>query len=125
MLKYKIKPNNILGHSDIAPVRKKDPGEKFPWQLLALKKIGVWYSISESILNKNRLKKIDAKSEKYFFKNLSKIGYSLSPVQNITKKKFFFALVKSFQRRYRQQLVNGKVDMECFLISENLAKKLN
>ena len=90
-----------------------------------MKKIGVWYSISESILNKNRLKKIDTKSEKYFFKNLSKIGYSLSPVQNITKKKFFFALVKSFQRRYRQQLVNGKVDMECFLISENLAKKLN
>ena len=125
ILKYKIKPNNILGHSDIAPVRKKDPGEKFPWQLLALKKIGVWYSISESILNKNRLKKIDTKSEKYFFKNLSKIGYSLTPVQNITKKKFFFALVKSFQRRYRQQLVNGKVDMECFLISENLAKKLN
>ena len=30
ILKYKIKPNNILGHSDIAPVRKKDPGEKFP-----------------------------------------------------------------------------------------------
>ena len=37
--KYKIKNKNILGHSDIAPLRKKDPGEKFPWQSLFKKKL--------------------------------------------------------------------------------------
>ncbi len=36
--KYKINKQNILGHSDIAPLRKKDPGEKFPWKYLAKKK---------------------------------------------------------------------------------------
>ena len=39
--KYKIKKDNVLGHSDISPSRKKDPGEKFPWEMLAKKKISL------------------------------------------------------------------------------------
>ena len=39
MKKYKIKKKNVLGHSDISPDRKKDPGEKFPWKKLAKKKM--------------------------------------------------------------------------------------
>ena len=40
--KYKIKKRNIIGHSDISPSRKMDPGEKFPWRELAISKIGNW-----------------------------------------------------------------------------------
>ena len=43
--KYKIKKNNILGHSDIAPDRKMDPGEKFPWELLFKNKIFFIYTL--------------------------------------------------------------------------------
>ena len=46
--KYNIKKKNILGHSDIAPNRKKDPGEKFPWKYLAKNKISFWHSLSDS-----------------------------------------------------------------------------
>ena len=123
--KYKIKSSNILGHSDIAPTRKKDPGEKFPWRLLAQKKIGVWHSIPKITLKKNRLKLVDSKLEKYFFKKLKKIGYVFNNSEILSKKNFFNLIVKAFQRRYRQEVINGKVDKECVLISENLAKKLN
>jgi len=115
--KYKIKSFNVLGHSDIAPFRKKDPGEKFPWKHLAKLGVGKWHSLSNKILKKNRMKKIDVKEEKKFFKSLFKIGYS----KKVLNKK---TLVSTFQRRYRQELINGKIDQECLLISQNLAKKL-
>ena len=82
-LKYKINSKNILGHSDIAPSRKKDPGEKFPWQFFAKKKIGIWHSLSKKNLKKNRLKNIDSKIEKLFFKNISKIGYKFNNPTNL------------------------------------------
>ena len=116
--KYKIKTSNVLGHSDIAPFRKKDPGEKFPWKHLAKLGVGKWHSLSNKILKKNRMKKININEEKNFFKFLFKIGYS----KKVLNKK---TLVKAFQRRFRQELINGKIDQECLLISENLAKKLN
>ena len=125
MIKFKIKSENVLGHSDIAPTRKKDPGEKFPWQFLAKKKIAIWHSLSEKRLKKNRLKLIEKKTEKKFLNNLSKIGYSFKKPINLKKKIFHLKLIKAFQRRYRQQLINGKIDKECFLISENIVKKLS
>lgn len=44
-MKYKIRPENILGHSDIAPSRKPDPGACFPWNRLRQYNFGVWYSL--------------------------------------------------------------------------------
>jgi len=123
--KYKIKSKNILGHSDIAPGRKKDPGEKFPWQFLSNHKIGIWHNLSDLVLRENRLKKINTKSEKTFYNNLSKIGYSIKKPKYIKKDKYLNFLTKTFQRRFRQELINGIIDQECFLISQNLAKKLS
>jgi N-acetylmuramoyl-L-alanine amidase len=40
--KYIIKTENFLGHSDIAPLRKLDPGEKFPWKKLSKYNLGYW-----------------------------------------------------------------------------------
>ena len=113
--KYKIQSSNVLGHSDIAPFRKKDPGEKFPWQYLAKFGLGKWHSLSDKNLKEKRMKKINIMEEKIFYKNLFKIGY---PKKVLNKK----TLVKAFQRKYRQNLINGKIDLECLLLSKNLAK---
>ena len=122
--KYNINYKNILGHSDIAPIRKKDPGEKFPWSILAKNKIGAWHSLPNLILKKNRLIKTDNQTNNYFIKNLKKIGYTFKNSKSLKKNIFIKLLIKAFQRRYRQNLVNGKIDKECVLIIENLLKKL-
>ena len=113
--KYNIKKYNILGHSDIAPLRKKDPGEKFPWKLLAHKNIGLWHKIDSKKCarlrgNKNKLDKV------IFFKKLNRFGYSTKNLSYLELKK----IVKSFQRRFRPQLVNGKIDNECVEILKSL-----
>ena len=123
--KYNINPKNILGHSDIAPDRKKDPGEKFPWKYLAKNKVSLWHSLSDKVLKKNRLLKISKIEEEYFLSNLFKIGYSKNSLKKLDKKKYLVIIIKTFQRRYRQELINGKIDRECLLISQNLLKRFH
>ena len=123
--KYRINQNNILGHSDIAPNRKKDPGEKFPWKYFAKLGIGKWHSLSNQILIKKRRKKINLTDKKKFFNNLSKIGYSIKSPTKLKKDQFLNLITCAFQRRFRQELINGKIDHECLIISQNLVKKFN
>ena len=60
-----------------------------------------------------------------FFNNLSKIGYIINKTENSKNRKFNNYIVKAFQRRFRQELVNGKLDKECLIISNNLVKKFS
>jgi N-acetylmuramoyl-L-alanine amidase len=123
--KHRIDEKNILGHSDIALDRKKDPGEKFPWEYLAKFKIGKWHSIPKQTLLKIREKKTTTLDKKNFFLNLLKIGYSKKNLNRIKKNKYLTLKIIAFQRRFRQELINGKIDKECLIISQNLAKKLS
>ena len=120
--KYKINPKNILGHSDIAVLRKKDPGEKFPWEYLSKNRIGIWHTLNKQDLIKNRKLKISKIEENNFFNNLFKVGYSKKYTKDISKNKYLRELAKTFQRRFRQELVDGKIDQECLIISKNLIK---
>ena len=117
---YKINPKNVLGHSDIAPDRKKDPGEKFPWKELSRFKVSQWHNLDEKILVRKRLILLNFAEESSFFKNLAKIGYLKISQKNHNSKKF--SLTKAFQRHFRQKLINGIPDQECLIISKNLLK---
>ena len=113
--KYKINNSNILGHSDIAPLRKQDPGEKFPWHKLHKNHLGIWYKN----LN-NYKKKINKKNkEKVFFENLYKIGYRFFNKNKRSKKDII--IVKAFQRRYLPNKITGIIDQKTLIISHFLA----
>ena len=118
--KYKIKKRNIVGHSDISPLRKIDPGEKFPWKELADKKIGIWHNCKAKDLIKFRQVRISNKFKSEFINNLKKIGYCF----NNKKKKSFSKTVEAFQRHYRKELINCIIDKECLIIAINILKKL-
>jgi len=118
--RYKIKKKNIVGHSDISPLRKIDPGEKFPWKELADKKIGIWHNCKTKDLIKFRQVRISNKFKSEFINNLKKIGYCF----NNKKKTNFLKTVEAFQRHYRKELINGIIDKECLIIAINILKKL-
>ncbi len=111
--KYRIKKQNILGHSDIAPLRKKDPGEKFPWKLLYKNKICLWHNLSEQRCKK--LRKIKLNDSKKFYKLLFKFGYKSTnkPYEKIK-------IYKNFQRRFRPQIISNIVDQESYEIIKSL-----
>jgi len=119
--RYGIKKKNVIGHSDIAPLRKIDPGEKFPWFYLSKKNIGIWHNCRKIFLKKLRRKRVYKKNEKKIFvKNLKKIGYCFSS----NKKLIFSKNLKAFQRHFRQELIDGVLDKECMFIAQNLTKKI-
>jgi len=116
--KFKIKSSNIVGHSDIAFDRKVDPGEKFPWKLLSKKKIGIWHQLHKEKLRKLRKKKITEIQQRHCLNFIKKIGYFVKKNNKQNKIKLF----KNFQRRFRQELINGILDKECLIIAEKLSK---
>ena len=111
--KYKIKEENVLGHSDIAPLRKKDPGEKFPWKLLHKNKISLWHNLNEKSCK--NLRKIKLNNNNNFYKLLFKFGYK-STNNSFDKIKIY----KNFQRRFRPQLISRIVDQESYAILKSL-----
>ena len=116
--KYKIKNSNVLGHSDIAPLRKKDPGEKFPWRKLYKKQLGIWFKSLK--LKPQEIS--DEKVKQLFFRNLFKIGYRYFKKNKRARQDVF--LIKAFQRRFLPNKVSGIIDQKTYIISHFLANHL-
>ena len=101
-------------------IEKKIQVRKFPWEYLAKKNISIWHNLDKQKLKKLRKKKCNEIMKNLFLNNLFSIGYAKRGKNNVEKSRYHIFVVKAFQRRFRPELINGKIDQECLLISQNL-----
>jgi N-acetylmuramoyl-L-alanine amidase len=101
LARYPIPPHRVVGHSDVAPSRKMDPGELFPWQTLAENGIGIFpRSFPSDVLPQC--------SEEAFAHMLREFGYGVAPEVDVP----LATVVTAFQRHFRAERVNGIIDAE-------------
>ena len=107
--RYNIKKQNILGHSDIAPDRKLDPGELFNWGRLAKKNLAYYPIVKKHKFNKVFFKLGDRNSEIRKIKTkLNTIGYKCS--KNNYFDIYLKLVIEAFQRRFLPEKINGIID---------------
>ncbi len=115
-----IKPMNIIAHSDIAPARKQDPGEKFPWESIAAQGVGYWPVRADIQDQRVLFTQNDEHAHiKIIQSALSYIGYGLgnTGVFDMPTVK----VVKALQRRYRPEKLDGNLDVQVMEIITKLA----
>ena len=100
--RHPIPPRNIVAHSDIAPSRKRDPGELFDWRLLANEGIGLWPSASED-------------HDKDFIAMARVYGFNVH-AEKVTA---------AFQRHFRPKIIDNKIDEELTCLAAVLLKIIN
>lgn len=119
--KYDIPPQHMIGHSDIAPSRKIDPGAKFPWELLYKRYgIGAWYDeqdkqafSDETLLQQTSISEIKRLLREY--------GYAINETDEWDKSSK--DVVYAFQLHFNPKNATGEMDVETFAILKALNKK--
>jgi len=97
--RYEVTRGNVVGHSDVAPARRRDPGELFPWDRLARLRL---------TLPRPTKGLMDPQwTEGGFFLALERFGYDVTDPM---------AAIMAFQRRFRPELIDGEIDAECRMI---------
>ncbi|MEA1064366.1 N-acetylmuramoyl-L-alanine amidase [Apirhabdus apintestini] len=115
-----ISPVNIIGHSDISPGRKSDPGPAFPWQALYDAGIGAWYDecVKEHFCRRFVCEGLPAKGE--IINQLSLYGYDISEANDKTG---FQLLLRAFQLHFRPENYDGVLDVETAAVLYALIEK--
>jgi N-acetylmuramoyl-L-alanine amidase len=125
MLRRDVPAHRVLGHSDVAPARKKDPGEKFPWRSLANSGVGHW--VQPAPIERGEALKLGSEGEQVLAMQqaLAEYGYGLIPNGKFDGPTM--EVVTAFQRHFRPERVDGVADSSTLstlheLLSTLLAK---
>ena len=110
LARHPIAPWRVLGHSDVAPTRKQDPGELFDWAALAAAGIGLWLAAAEA------LDPVPSVAE--FQAMLARYGYCVPRHGRLDDETR--TVVTAFQRHFRPEAVTGEIDGETAARLESL-----
>jgi N-acetylmuramoyl-L-alanine amidase len=104
--RHAISPRNVVAHSDVAPERKEDPGEKFDWRGLAQNGVGLWPEDIPELGTTGAVR--DAASLRDVRAALGEIGYRVTPEGALDPG--LAAVLRAFQRHWRPEAITGQAD---------------
>jgi N-acetylmuramoyl-L-alanine amidase len=118
LTRHRIPPERVLAHSDVAPARKADPGELFPWARLAASGVGLWVS-PEPIVDGEALRRGDiGVAVANLKRGLRKFGYGIDEGPEFDA--FTEAVVIAFQRHFRPERIDGVADISTMATLDRL-----
>lgn len=106
LARHPIPARNVIAHSDVAPERKEDPGERFDWQGLAENGVGLWPSGAPDIGNLGAIR--DSIRLRPVRAALTEIGYRVMPEGGLDPA--LSSVLRAFQRHWRPQAITGQAD---------------
>ncbi|MFS2156504.1 N-acetylmuramoyl-L-alanine amidase [Pseudomonas sp. Pseusp122] len=114
-----IDPRHVLGHSDIAPLRKLDPGPMFPWKRLAQAGIGIWPDEAE-VARRQAIMIDEIPSPAWFQQQLARLGYATPQTGewDVASRH----VLAAFQMHYRPERFDGEADVQSAAILQVLNK---
>jgi N-acetylmuramoyl-L-alanine amidase len=121
--RHGIRPERVLAHSDVAPPRKRDPGEKFPWERLAGAGVGHWVVPAPAVAGDDGVSLGAADPRIAAFQvALRRYGYGIEPTGLIDERTEL--VVAAFQRHFRPERVDGRIDRSTVATLERLLAAL-
>jgi len=120
--RWPIRPERVLAHSDIAPSRKVDPGERFPWERLFRAGIGHWVEPSPLVEGRVLGLRDEGPEVEELQRSLADYGYGIEATGRFGPETQI--VVEAFQRHFRQARIDGRADPSTLATLRELSRRL-